>query len=409
MDDTPIEPPGVPPDPIESELARRHRDAHREAGHAVTAWATGLTFDSVSILTGDDAPVMNLNLDHYGTDPPSNLQFAVHLVMVAGYVAVEILTGERYDFGAWVNPPESADVPMAFTGDPQNSREYVDTIADTARDQFDTRAFWPGVVALADALLADNTVAFDDVARIIQAAGVVPIVDSGSVWGGDFSQAQAVIETSVQEPYTPTACDGLDTETHVPRPFRHYAVGVLVDRFVYGSGDAFRQGAEFYEVGDDGRRTGRHSRIFLEDRVFVYVGAECTGLRLYGFAVDWSERTFNLHDLPDPEWPDFDLRAIRNDDGPLTMLVKVPEEFGGGAMVLPVPISQQFPDMTHEDIRRHRGEVRQEIARLREQARELRRAKRFKHFKPQHLTPKKLEAEADRIEKILNDAMGGDT
>ena len=91
------------------------------------------------------------------------------------------------------------------------------------------------------------------------------------------------------------------------------------------------------------------------------------------------------------------------------LLPSAPEEFGGGAMVAPVPISQQFPDMTHEDIRRHGGEVRQEIAKLREEARQLRRAKRFKHFKPQHVTPTKLEAEADRIEKILNDAMGGDT
>ena len=126
-------------------------------------------------------------------------------------------------------------------------------------------------------------------------------------------RAQIIIEDDVAEPYVPVELvRGSDPAKFVPDPFRHYAVGVLVEPQMLVTPDGAKSpGAILCEVNKGGWRTGRQVPLPLPDRLPLSVHeGQMSGVRLLGFDVDWDAPQGSLAEWLDPEWSKWTVHAL---------------------------------------------------------------------------------------------------
>jgi hypothetical protein len=155
---------------------RRERVAYHEAGHAVMAWAVGSKLRRVDIektegregQTHDTTLTRNERLDYVVTDRARLKMEGDAQVFLAGRTAEIILNPRSRPYGYRGDYSKAIDLVSCFAA---NNRVVETHLAYLeARAHAALTRYWPAVVALALALLAQVTVSGDEAERVITEA-----------------------------------------------------------------------------------------------------------------------------------------------------------------------------------------------------------------------------------------------
>jgi hypothetical protein len=154
--------------------------AYHEAGHAVAAFLYGREFADVSIVSDDDlsgpcgvteAFEHVLSLVDEGWDTPSDLASVRNglVVVLAGLSAEERLSGEPVASGDEYDSQMAERMVEALPSDGSASvDEYLDAARAAADRLWDRPRAWTAVRAIADALIQDRTLTFEEVVSLIR-------------------------------------------------------------------------------------------------------------------------------------------------------------------------------------------------------------------------------------------------
>lgn len=186
-----------------SEATDRDQIAYHEAGHAVLAWTFGLVFERVSIVPTEDysgVVMMDFSgavMNEYDTE----VLRARALTLLAGPVAVEILTGTSTDWGEWWGHPgtdidEYKELALRLgwhemDGGVMDLQPPMEERIAQVRGLLESR--WAAVEALAGALLQDRDVSGPDAVEVMEKVGVPGPVES--VWADLLEDRKTEAET----------------------------------------------------------------------------------------------------------------------------------------------------------------------------------------------------------------------
>jgi ATP-dependent Zn protease len=150
--------------------------AHHEAGHAVVAWRLGLKFRRVTIKSEGDSlgHVLNVRGPKWLNDVGiiSSVRLRLHaeryiVYGMAGQIAEEKFRGRRPKPWAHADDDRSAIVlaMRAIPGSQRTVNAFLHYCFESARDIVDSQ--WPQVTAVAAALLAQDTLTYEETLEVI--------------------------------------------------------------------------------------------------------------------------------------------------------------------------------------------------------------------------------------------------
>ena len=140
--------------------------AHHEAGHAVAAWRLGLKFRRVTIKSEGDSlgHVLNVRGPKWLNDELGIIWIVYDM---AGQIAEEKFRGRRPHAWAHSDDDRSAIVlaMRAIPGSQRTVNAFLHYCFESARDIVDSQ--WPQVTAVAAALLAQDTLTYEETLEVI--------------------------------------------------------------------------------------------------------------------------------------------------------------------------------------------------------------------------------------------------